>query len=75
MQNHSLNISRFIQAISQHRLQIKRSFDLKRSFLRNYPEYSSGRALAYNYTLGDKLWETDENISGFEKRVQRLLGF
>ena len=53
----------------------KKIVDLKRSFLKNYPEYSNARALAYNYTLADKLWETDENISGFEKRVQRLLGF
>ena len=53
----------------------KKIVDLKRAFLKNYPEYSSERALAFNYTLTDKLWETFENISGFEKRVQSLLGF
>lgn len=53
----------------------KKILELKKSFLANYPEYSSKRALAYNYTQADKLWDTDENISGFEKRIQRLLGF
>jgi hypothetical protein len=53
----------------------KKVTDIKRAFLENYPEYSSCRAAAYNYTLADKTWDTAENISGFEKRAQRLLGF
>ncbi len=46
----------------------------KINFLKNYPEYSSRRFVAYDYKNGDALWDTD-NISGFEKRLQRLLGF
>jgi uncharacterized protein len=48
--------------------------NVKRNFLKKYPEYSCQRALAYNYTDAAKLWDTN-NVSGFEKRVQRLLGF
>jgi len=51
----------------------KKIVDLKRNFLDKYPMYSSQRALAYNYS-SPGLWESD-NISGFEKRVQKLLGF
>jgi hypothetical protein len=45
----------------------------KINFLKNYPEYSSKRFLAYQYT-GTSTWDTD-NISGLEKRLERLLGF
>lgn len=48
--------------------------DAKRNFLKNYPAYSSERGKAYNYSDKDNLWDSD-NTSGFEKRVQRLLGF
>jgi hypothetical protein len=53
----------------------KKILEVKTKFLEKYPEYSSNRALAYNYSLTNKLWDEAENISGFEKRVQRLLGF
>ncbi|MEP7319572.1 MAG: hypothetical protein ABI921_12550, partial [Panacibacter sp.] len=46
----------------------------KTTFLKNYPEYSCQRALAYNYSKSTEIWNSS-NISGFEKRVQRLLGF
>lgn len=46
----------------------------KISFLRNYPELSSERGKAFNYTDKNELWNT-ANVSGFEKRVSRLLGF
>ncbi|OUC15954.1 MAG: diguanylate cyclase [Alkalinema sp. CACIAM 70d] len=47
----------------------------KCDFLKHYPEISSERSLAYNYTLqgeGD-LWNS-ENVSGLEKRLAKLLG-
>lgn len=44
----------------------------KLSFLQNFPELSSRRAVAFNYTT-DNLWDT-ENVSGFEKRVAAQLG-
>ncbi len=53
----------------------KNMLEVKTNFLKNYPEYSSNRALSYNYSLAAQLWDEQENISGFEKRVQRLLGF
>ena len=46
----------------------------KANFLKNYPEYSAKRFSAYNYTEQDQLWDSN-NISGLEKRLQRLLGF
>ena len=52
----------------------KKIIEVKRNFLKDYPLYSSQRALAYNYNDAIKLWDSD-NISGFEKRVQKLLGF
>ena len=45
----------------------------KINFLKNYPEYSSKRFMGYQHT-GNSTWDTD-NISGLEKRLQRLLGF
>jgi uncharacterized protein len=46
----------------------------KCEFLQNYPAISRDRSLAYNYTLADppNLWDS-ENISGFEKRLAKLL--
>nr|WP_068890806.1 hypothetical protein [Pedobacter panaciterrae] len=46
----------------------------KANFLKNYPEYSSKRFASYNYAERDQLWDSN-NISGLEKRLQRLLGF
>lgn len=48
--------------------------DTKIQFLKNYPQYSSQRFAAYDYTNTTALWDTD-NISGLEKRLERLLGF
>lgn len=48
--------------------------DAKRTFLKQYPAYSGERGKAYNYGDKNNLWDSD-NISGFEKRVGRLLGF
>jgi hypothetical protein len=47
----------------------------KCDFLNNYPQISSERSLAYNYSLKGEsdLWNT-ENVSGLEKRLARLLG-
>lgn len=45
--------------------------DDKSEFLRDYPELSAGRGTAFNYR--EVAWETD-NVSGFERRVCRLLG-
>jgi hypothetical protein len=42
-------------------------------FLENYPTISSERALAYHYTLQDRLWNS-KNVSGLEKRLASLLG-
>ncbi len=47
--------------------------DAKINFLKNYPEYSSGRFSAFNYTDTTNLWDT-ANTSGLEKRLERLLG-
>lgn len=43
----------------------------KTDFLRDYPQLSSERGAAFNYK--GEVWDT-ENVSGFEKRVCRLLG-
>lgn len=47
----------------------------KCEFLKDYPMISSERSLAYNYSLknDNDLWNSD-NVSGFEKRLARLLG-
>ncbi|MDB5014901.1 MAG: hypothetical protein JWQ25_3103 [Daejeonella sp.] len=45
----------------------------KINFLKNYPEYSGKRFAGYHYT-SPLTWDTD-NISGLEKRLERLLGF
>ncbi|GAB7025104.1 hypothetical protein [Geotalea toluenoxydans] len=47
----------------------------KCEFLKDYPRISSDRGLAYNYTLSHprSRWDS-KNISGFERRVARLLG-
>lgn len=47
----------------------------KCAFLQNYPETSSGRALAWNQSLRDEsdLWNS-ANISGLERRLAGLLG-
>jgi hypothetical protein len=55
-------------------LEKKDTIDTKINFLKNYPEYSSHRFKAYNYTNASQLWDTD-NTSGLEKRLERLLGF
>lgn len=53
----------------------KQMIGIKCKFLEDYPERSSERALAYDYTqaVAAKLWDT-ENVSGLEKRLAKLLG-
>lgn len=48
---------------------------IKCNFLEDYPERSSERSLAYDYTQTseDQLWDT-ENVSGLERRLAKLLG-
>lgn len=46
----------------------------KGQFLQNYPLLSHDRFRAFNYCDCDDVWNT-ENISGFQRRVARLLGF
>lgn len=48
--------------------------DQKINFLKNYPEISSARGKAFNYTWNDSDVWNSTNISGFEKRVRGLLG-
>lgn len=45
----------------------------KVNFLKNYPEYSGKRFVGYRYTDA-AIWDSN-NISGLEKRLERLLGF
>lgn len=47
----------------------------KESFLKDYPETSKGRGMAFNYfqQAENQLWDTS-NISGVQKRVARLIG-
>lgn len=56
----------------------KEIINAKTRFLKKYPEYSTERLSAYNYTNGN-LWnsatENGGNISGLEKRLEHLLGF
>lgn len=76
-------LSRFAESFYDYASMLE-SFDLadssdsiittKQVFLADYPAHSGNRALAYNYTDEAGIWDTD-NTSGYEKRVQRLLGF
>lgn len=45
----------------------------KSRFLREYPDLSRDRFRAFNYCNCDETWDTN-NVSGFQKRVSRLLG-
>jgi hypothetical protein len=45
----------------------------KENFLKNYPEYSGKRFMGYQYRQ-EPTWDSD-NVSGLEKRLERLLGF
>jgi len=53
----------------------KQMIGIKCKFLEDYPERSSERSLAYNYTKtgAANLWNSD-NVSGLEKRLATLLG-
>jgi hypothetical protein len=46
----------------------------KAQFLQDYPTLSRDRFRAFNYYNCQQVWNT-ENVSGFQKRVSRLLGF
>jgi hypothetical protein len=45
----------------------------KAHFLQNYPALSRDRFRAFDYCKYNQVWDT-ENVSGFQKRVSRLLG-
>lgn len=45
----------------------------KAHFLKDYPTLSRDRFRAFNYYKYQQVWNTD-NVSGFQKRVSRLLG-
>ena len=45
----------------------------KAQFLQDYPTLSRDRFRAFNYCNCKQVWDTD-NVSGFKKRVSRLLG-
>lgn len=47
--------------------------DDKVRFLQDYPTLSRDRFRAFNYCNCDEIWNTN-NVSGFQKRVSRLLG-
>lgn len=47
--------------------------DDKAHFLSCYPEISRNRGRAYNYTLVEELWDSD-NVSGMEQKVSKLMG-
>jgi hypothetical protein len=46
----------------------------KAQFIQDYPTLSRDRFRAFNYYNCQQVWNT-ENVSGFQKRVSRLLGF
>lgn len=46
----------------------------KEQFLSDYPKISRNRGKAFDYTNQDELWNTEENVSGLQKRVARLVG-
>ncbi|NET44180.1 hypothetical protein [Okeania sp. SIO2B3] len=45
----------------------------KVTFLRNYPQISTGRGQAFDCTNSQEVWDTD-NVSGLKKRICCLLG-
>jgi uncharacterized protein YegP (UPF0339 family) len=47
--------------------------DDKARFLQDYPTLSRDRFRAFNYCNCDEIWDTN-NVSGFQKRVSRILG-
>ncbi|MEO0583754.1 MAG: hypothetical protein AAF135_16130, partial [Bacteroidota bacterium] len=55
----------------------ERLMEVKRIFLADYPDLSAKRGLGFHYLLQDggtpDVWDTD-NVSGFQKRLARLLG-
>lgn len=46
----------------------------KARFLANYPAISRNRGRGFDYTRQDNIWNSKENISGFERRVAGLMG-
>jgi len=45
----------------------------KVDFLQDYPQISSQRGQAFNYTDANQIWDTD-NVSGLKRRISRFLG-
>ncbi|OUL35160.1 hypothetical protein [Nostoc sp. 106C] len=59
-----------------HRDQDKHQTEIihdKAHFLKDYPSLSRDRFRAFNYCNSHEVWDTN-NVSGFKKRVSRLLG-
>lgn len=54
----------------QHKLHLIQE---KARFLQDYPTLSRDRFRAFNYSQCNEVWDT-ENVTGFKKRVSRLLG-
>lgn len=65
------------QIIDEQRDKVKDEIEIihdKAQFLQDYPFLSRDRFRAFNYCDCKQVWDT-ENVSGFKKRVSRLLGF
>ncbi|MCB0588823.1 MAG: hypothetical protein KDD06_26275, partial [Phaeodactylibacter sp.] len=61
-------------ALNQEQLDQQKIIKDKSNFLSNYPAISRNRGKGFDYSLSDKIWDTDENISGVEQRVAALMG-
>lgn len=75
-------IARFAEKFSEYSFLMKELYGefadkaiicSKERFLKDYPVTSSERGKAFNITLENEIWDT-ENVSGFQKRVARLAG-
>lgn len=65
------------QMIQERRDKIKNETEVirdKAQFLQDYPMLSRDRFRAFDYCNYQQVWDTT-NVSGFQKRVSRLLGF
>ncbi|WP_339875678.1 hypothetical protein [uncultured Algoriphagus sp.] len=70
-----------MENISLEKIEPEELIEVKSNTLRNYPEISYGRSLAFNYFPQDenyqldetKLWDTS-NVSGLEKKVGQITG-
>ena len=67
--------------ISLEKIEPEELIEVKSNTLRNYPEISFGRSLAFNYFPQDENYQLDEtrlwdtsNVSGLEKKVSQITG-